>query len=215
MKQDVKIMIGIGIVSLVLLGGAVFLMGGNAAPNQVQKIDPKLLVRKSSHTTKGSSKVIIVEFGDYQCPACGVAEPVVEQIESTYGKKITFVFRNFPLTMHKNSHSAAEAAEAAGNQGKFWEMHDVLYKNQSEWSDSPQPLDLYIKYAQKLGLDIEKFKTEVQNNASAKRIEQDIQDGDALGVNATPTFFVNGQKMEGVPQVADFKKVIDQKLSSK
>lgn len=212
MKQDVKIMLGIGIVCVVLLVGAAFLMGGSATPNQTQKVDPKLLVRQNSHTTNGSPKVTIVEFGDYQCPACGVAHPVMKEIESEYGNKITFVFRNFPLPMHQNSHISAEAAEAAGKQGKFWQMYDLLYQNQKEWSESTSPLDIFATYAKKLGLDVEQFKSDVSNNAYAKQIEQDIKDGNALGVNATPTFFINGVMMEGVPQTSDFKEKINQAL---
>lgn len=212
MSQEVKILLGIGIASLLLVVGASIFLGGSSAPDSTgQKFDPTVLVSANSHkTTTTPTKVTIVEFGDYQCPACGVAHPIVKQVLQAYGNKITFVFRNFPLTsVHQNALSSAEAAEAAGAQGKFWEMHDMLYENQKEWSDLTDPLPTFVGYAKKIGLDIAKFEKDVKDSAYSNVIQLDQKDGNSVEINATPTFFINGEKQTGILSVDQFKAKID------
>lgn len=174
------------------------LSGGSPA----QTASPGLLVRSDSHQTNPGAKVTVVEFGDFQCPVCGAAYPVVKQITDQYqnNKDFNFVFRNFPLPQHQFAQLAAEAAEAAGRQGKFWQMYDKLYQNQNDWSVSANPLDLFVSYAQSIGLDANKFKTDVQNSAFSSKIQADMSDAQALGVDATPTFYINGVQFIGVPQ---------------
>ena len=180
---------------------------------QPRVTDEKLLVGEDSHkVTSDSAKVTIVEFGDYQCPACGAAHPIVKQILKDYGEQITFVFRNFPLPMHNNAKISAEAAEAAGAQGKFWEMHDKLYETQNNWAESSKPLDLFVNYAQELGLDVDKFKEDIDGNKYSDRINKDKSDGNTLGVNSTPTFFINGEKLVGAPNFNTLKSKIDSQL---
>ncbi len=213
MTTDIKLMIGIGIATIVIIIGAVFLTSSSQTSDK-PIADSKLLVKSNSHkTASGSAKVTIVEFGDYQCPACGAAHPTTKQIISNYGSKINFVFRNFPLTQHKNAQIAAEAAEASNEQGKFWEMHDKLYENQGNWSDVNTPLDLFIGYAKDLGLNTDKFKNDFSTNKFADKINQDESDGVALGVNSTPTFFVNGEMLVGSPSYETFKQKIDSILN--
>lgn len=152
------------------------------------------LVKSDSHTL-GTGKVQVVEFGDYQCPACGQAYPITKQILSEYGDKITFVFRNFPLPqLHPNAEAGAEAAEAANAQGKFWEMHDMLYENQDSWSDVSDPTDIFVSYASTLGLDTAKFKKDITSKAYDKYIQSDVSDGYSLGITGTPTFYINGKQ---------------------
>jgi protein-disulfide isomerase len=146
-------------------------------------------VRPSDHI-QGSkdAPVTLIEYGDYQCPYCGAAYPVVKQLQRRMGESMCFVFRNFPLTeVHPFAEGAAEAAEAAGEQGKFWEMHDALYENQN----ALEPEDL-LGYAKHLHLDVPRFTTELTTHAHAKRIREDFLSGVRSGVNGTPTFFING-----------------------
>jgi|SRR5215470_11581088 len=140
-----------------------------------------------------AAKVTLVEYGDYQCPDCLQAYPIMIDIQEHMGEKMRLVFRNFPLTtMHRNAQHAAEAAEAAGAQGKFWEMHDYLYEHQGGLDDS----DL-LRYAKEIGLDIERYVRDVESHAFAARVREDVQSGIRSGVNGTPTFFINGLRHDG------------------
>jgi protein-disulfide isomerase len=172
-----------------------------------------ILVRNDSHVIKATgAKVTVVEFGDFQCPACGVAYPVVKQIENDYKGKINFAFREYPLKVHPNGYSAALAAESAGGQGKFWEMFDKLYSKQSEWSDKNDPTDVFAGYAKDIGIDVDKFKQDLKNKKYDAKIQADVNDGNQVGINATPTFFINGKMYAGVLQYDDFKGKIDSEL---
>ncbi len=216
MSQEAKILSVVGVITLVIIvGAAIFLNGGQQQQNQqtttISKADQKLLVKSDSHQTqKPNAKVVLVEFGDYECPACGSAYPIVNEILSTYKNKIDFVFRNFPLTtVHQNAMIAAEAAEAAGAQGKYWEMHNKLYENQQEWGESTNPMDFFTNYAKELHLNVDQLVNDVQNKKYEKQIMADENDGNALGINATPTFFLNNQELVGVPTYNDLKNKID------
>jgi protein-disulfide isomerase len=132
----------------------------------------------------------LVEYGDYQCPSCGMAYPIVKQLQKHFGKRLLFVFRNFPLSqIHPWAEPAAEAAEFAGQQDKFWEMHDLLYENQESLSDA-----LFSKLAESLGLSSAQMETAVTEHANHARIRADFTGGVRSGVNGTPTFFINGQR---------------------
>ena len=132
----------------------------------------------------------LVEYGDYQCPHCGRAYPIIKKIQKALGNNIKFVFRNFPLSnMHPDAASAAAAAEAAGVQGKFWEMHDTIFEHQNKLSED----DLYL-YAEKLGLNVEQFQNDMLSEKIISKIEDDFESGMRSGVNGTPSFFVNGEK---------------------
>lgn len=141
----------------------------------------------------GNAEVTIVEYGDYQCPHCGAAHPILKKMMAELGSQIRFVFRNFPLSeMHEYARPAALAAEAAGQQGKFWEMHDAIYENQLNLSTR-----LFIDLAEQLGLDIDNFKSAMQDQRLDEKVEGDFESGMMSGVNGTPTFFVNGEKFDG------------------
>jgi protein-disulfide isomerase len=206
-RKDVVIMV---VIFVVVIGGLVFLASQSGQP--AAPVSASYLVHSTSHMTGNqNAKVTVVEFGDYQCPACGVAYPIIKQILATYQSNpdFNFVFRNFPLPVHPNAPMSAEAAEAAAEQGKFWEMNGKLYENQSAWADLPNPLDTFTQYAKDLGLDTAKFTAAVQQNKFASVIQSDQDDGNAVGINATPTFFVNGQAIVGVPGVQALKDLID------
>jgi protein-disulfide isomerase len=137
--------------------------------------------------------VTLVEYGDYECPYCGMAHPIVKRARQELGSRLRFVFRNFPLAeIHPHARLAAQAAEAAAAQGRFWEMHDMLFEHQ----DALEAEDL-LGYAKSLGLDTAKFARDLEAATYAKRIRDDFRNGVKSGVNGTPTFFVNGDRYEG------------------
>jgi protein-disulfide isomerase len=137
--------------------------------------------------------VTVVEYGDYECPYCGEAYPVVKALQERLGDQVRFMFRNFPLNQaHPHAEHAAEAAEAAGAQGKFWEMHDLLYENQDALED-----DDLLKYAKALRLDLPRFVKEMEAHHYAERVREDFRSGVRSGVNGTPTFFINGTRHDG------------------
>jgi protein-disulfide isomerase len=219
MGTETKVLLGIGLATiLIIVAGAFFLGNGKPAPAEKTKLsaeEEKTLVKKDSHKkeTKGAT-VTLVEFLDYECEACGAAYPIVEQILEEYKGKVNFVVRNFPN--HKNSLLAANAAEAAGEQGKYWEMYNILFENQTEWAEKQTPqTKIFIKYAEKIGLDMDKFKTVLDSKKYDDMLNKDKQEGIALGVNATPTFFINGEKSVGVLPYDQFKTKIDAALNKK
>ena len=137
--------------------------------------------------------IVLVEYGDYECPYCGAAYPVVKELQHRMKNKLALVFRNFPLAnAHPHAEFAAEAAEAAAAQGKFWEMHDMLYENQ----EALDPENL-VEYATELGLDIPRFTREMNEHVYASRVKEDFRSGVRSGVNGTPTFFINGERYNG------------------
>ncbi len=134
----------------------------------------------------------LVEYGDYQCPYCGQAYGIVKNIQEKLGKNLLFVFRNFPLTeMHPHALTAAVASEVAAKHGKFWEMHDALYENQKNLSDSN-----IIQLAEEIGIDTEEFEKDFQNEEFVNKVQADFESGVRSGVNGTPSFYVNGKKYE-------------------
>jgi protein-disulfide isomerase len=141
-----------------------------------------------------SAFLTLVEYGDYQCPFCGAAYPEVKKVQKELGSELRFVFRNFPLSnMHEHAMQAAETAEAASAQGKFWPMHDFLYEHQATLGDPKVALG----FAKKLGLDTQKFEREIAQHVYQKRIKDDFMGGVKSGVNGTPTFYVNGTRHDG------------------
>jgi protein-disulfide isomerase len=137
--------------------------------------------------------VTLLEYGDYQCPYCGAAHPIVKALQRHLGGNLRFAFRHFPLaTIHEYAEGAAEAAEAAGAQGKFWQMHDMLFENQPALD-----FESLVGYAEELGLDVERFATDLENQVHAPRVREDFISGIRSGVNGTPTFFINGVRHEG------------------
>lgn len=162
---------------------------------------------------KADSKVKLVEYGDFQCPYCGQYYPIVKQVTEKYQDKIAFQFRNLPLNqIHQNAYAGARAAEAADEQGKFWEMYDILYQKQSEWSDSKAPTTFFNTYAQQLGLNLDKFKKDFASSAVNNRINADKSEFNKTGEPlSTPTFFLNGKKIQAT-SVDEFSKLIDEAL---
>src|SRR3989344_462703 len=154
---------------------------------------------------KKEAPITLVEYGDFQCPACGAYYPVLLQLEKEFPDRLRVVWRQFPLTtIHVNAWDAAVAAEAAGKQGKFWEMHDVLFENQKEWTGTGK----FEAYAEKIGLDVNKWKADLTDKGIEDKIRADQNSGIDLEVTGTPTFFVNGKKINLPGGLDEFKKII-------
>lgn len=169
----------------------------------------------TSHTVgKGTENVTLIEYGDLQCPACQQFYPLLKQVKEEFGDKITFQFRHFPLNQsHPHAYQAARAAEAAGKQGKFFEMHDLLYENQQSWSGLSDVTSVFEGYASQLELNIEQYKNDVISAEVGAAIDADIKAGQSIGASSTPTFVINGQKVEKNPQnLEEFKELINSKI---
>jgi len=144
------------------------------------------------------STIILVEYSDLQCPACKSREPLVEKLIQEFGNHIRFVYRHMPLSsMHKNAQKAAEATEAAGMQDKFWEMHDLLFEKQKDWSDLSNTdfIETLATYAEEIGLDLEQFNSDLESSEVEDAVDEDKEGAIDAGVNSTPTFFLNGSKI--------------------
>lgn len=173
-------------------------------------------ISASQHTQgAGNKNVTLIEYGDFQCPSCASYFPVLQQVKEKYGDDITFQFRHFPLTqIHQNAMAAHRAAEAASKQGKFWEMHDLLYERQNLWAQSSNAAQQMEDYATELALNVDQFKTDYQSSDVNGVINADLAAGKEVEVTGTPTFVLNGQKIDSPePTLEAFSKVIDEALS--
>jgi protein-disulfide isomerase len=161
-----------------------------------------------------TATVTVEEFADFQCPTCATVHTRMKEINSLYSGRIKFIYRNFPLTqIHKNAYDAAAAAEAAGLQGKFWAMQDQLFNNQQAWSNSGDARKLFEEYANKIGLDVAKFQTDMASLPTRTRVDADLQRGRALGISGTPTVFINGNKLAFEQmEVNSMRQIIDAEL---
>jgi len=142
-----------------------------------------------------SAKITLEEFADFECPACGQFYPILKSIEGEYGNQVRVIFREFPLIQHPHARAAGEVAEAAGMQGKFWEMHDLLYENRNVWINASDVQPVFQGYASRLGLDLERFRRDQSSVAVQTRIDQDLARGRSLRLRATPTIFLNGNEL--------------------
>lgn len=195
MNSDLKRFLLWLAVAVVLIGSflAIMFMNGGFTPGKLAS------EVGADEWIKGNpeAKVTLVEYSDLQCPACKARLPLIKSIVDEFGNHIRFVYRHFPLYIHDNSQIAAQAAEAAGLQGKFWEMHDILFENQESWSplEKDQVETAFAIYAAKIQLDIAKFKLDIDSGAVRDAVKSDADSGESAGVNSTPTFFLNGKKI--------------------
>jgi protein-disulfide isomerase len=157
--------------------------------------------------TKGSPEALVtlVEWSDFQCPYCSRVGPTIKQLEEAYGKDLRIAFKHNALGFHPRAKPAAIAAEAAGKQGKFWEMHDKLFENQKDLTD-----ENFVAWAGELGLNVEQFKKDIADPALSKKVDSQQAQGTTLGARGTPAFFVNGRFLSGAQPVESFKKLIDE-----
>jgi protein-disulfide isomerase len=216
----------IGLVLVGIIGGAWWLYSSSkpdpntnraGSPTPRATFQPNAPVGATPPNMLGSptAAVTVEEFADFQCGSCAAAHPTLKEIQSIYGSKIRLIFRNYPLAIpaHDKAYEAAAAAEAAGMQGKFWAMQDQLFSNQQAWSQNPNYKELWAGYAEKIGLDVQRFQTDASGMAAKSRVDQDRQRGIALNVSSTPTIFINGQSIP-FPEVnvAGLRKIIDAEL---
>lgn len=209
-----------GAICVALLGGLIYYSQSNRLDVSDVKSDGILSVDKRAGNIgdhvfgNKDSKVLLIEYGDYQCPGCGASFPTVKTVTEKYKDDIAFVYRHFPIpSLHPNARAAAASAEAAGLQGKFWEMHNLLFTKQKEWESAAlnQRNDLFASYASSLGLDVNKFKTDVESDRVTQKINFDQAVARKDNVKATPSFFLNGKSLDAntYNDEAAFSKAIE------
>ncbi|WP_326553945.1 DsbA family protein [Micromonospora sp. NBC_01813] len=206
----------VGLLTVVLAGLVGLFVYVQSVSSAGQQVPAERLVSAGSQrlTEAADGRVTVVEFLDYECPACAAAFPGVEQLRGEYDGQITYVVRNFPLSMHPNARTAALAAEAAARQGKFEEMYIALFQNQNAWSGQQQDQSAVFEgYAEQIGLDIATFRSDMADPGLVDRVQADVDDGTAVGVSGTPTFFVNGERFEGQPTYANLKAAVEAALA--
>ncbi len=192
-----------------LIVAAVATIGVAAGVVLYRAVKPPALQATRDSTAAGTSDVAhtrgpagapvtLEEFGDFQCPPCGILSEPLNQIERDFAGKVRLIFRQFPLDRHPHAHLAAYAAEAAGLQNRFWEMHDLLYRNQNVWSQATVPEGLFVGYAKTLGLETEKFRRDLHGPEVKERVAADQYRARKLGVEVTPTVFLNGKNLTGL-----------------
>jgi protein-disulfide isomerase len=179
---------------------------GRPDPNKHYAVNTKGSPRRGPE----KAKIEVVEFSDFQCPFCNRVNPTLDQIEKEYGDEVAIVFKHLPLAMHSKAPAAHAASEAAHRQGKFWEMHDLIFANQRELTQQK-----YEEYAQQLGLDVDRFRKDSASRAVKKKVDSDAAEAARLGVTGTPGFFVNGRFLSGAKPFESFKQVIDEELKKK
>ena len=161
-----------------------------------------------------SSPAVLIEYSDFQCPACGAYYPLVEKVVSDYKGKLALVYRHFPLPQHPQAKPAAYAAEAAGKQGKFWDMYRLLFEGQDEWANKSDAEKTFEIYATRLNLNLARFRTDVESSDVHARVDANSEGGKKAGVNATPTFFLNGRKLQNPTSYEMFKQKLDAGIAS-
>jgi len=213
--KKVGIIVAVVLVVLISIAGLVKLAGSSDSSSSSGINVPPV---SKSDITEGNpkSKVTLIEYADFQCPACAAYHPIVNQLLADFNGKIFYVYRMFPLsTLHKNAIISAQAGYAAYKQGKFFEMDDYLFNKQTEWADLSDPTTAFTDYAKLLKLDTNKFTT-VMNSDEAKNYVADSENqASNTGINATPTFFVNGKQIVNPASYDEFKKIIQDELNKK
>jgi protein-disulfide isomerase len=202
------------IVVLALVG--VFVLSGNKSNSSSKSGSGSTSTLTQHIEGQGKSGVTLVEYGDYECPYCGQYFPTVKQIETEYDQQIYFQFRNFPLvSIHQNAFASARAAEAAGLQDKFWEMNNALYESQTQWSSASNAPPIFDQYATQLGLNLTKFKSDYASGKVNNLINADMAEGNKLGIQGTPTFFLDGKQIQVANSPATFEKLINAEIAKK
>ncbi len=206
------IRLGVALTILVLIGTIYVLRNNQPTPGGIPE---ELQVREDDWVRGDHSlaRTTLVEYSDFECPACGIYYSVLKQLEAETGSDLLVVYRHFPLSaIHPNAELAAQAAEAAGAQGKFFEMHDKLFEEQKVWSRNESPRELFIGYAKELGLDEGKFIDIMDDESTVRKITESVAEARLLGAKGTPTFFINGTLLPNAPTFAEFKQSVLQRI---
>lgn len=206
--KDYKILVVILLIPFLMVVGLVYLV------NNSQKDDISVLNIDNDDWVYGKkdSKTVLVEYLDYECEACASVSPMVNTIKEEYKDRIAFVVRYYPLPSHRYSKQSAYAVESAGKQGKYWEMNKLMFENQSEWSGNPKSDEIFRSYAQDLGLNIEQFDSDSVSAQTKERVEHDLKSGNSLNIQGTPTFFLNGRKINTPRNLDSFRTVLDEEI---
>ena len=214
MPKILKPVIVIIVAVAVAAGAAVYLSRQPDEPATTSATPTHVDIKGGGHLRgPENASVTLVEFGDYQCPSCGAYHPLVKEVLNRYPQQVRLEYHHFPLiTVHPNTMLASQAVEAAGDQGKFWEMHDAVFEHQNDWAGSPNPEPIFITLATSLGLDINKFMQGLRSPEIQQRILKDVERGQAAKVEATPTFFINGEQIHVRLSMEDFVQVIESHL---
>lgn len=197
-----RVLLTLLVVVVAAVGTAVFLSvrdAGSTASTESAAPSAGLTVRENSHRLNSvpGSDVYFVEFLDFECEGCRAVYPAIEQLRAEYGDRVNFVLRYFPLSSHFNAQRAARAVEAAAQQGQLEAMYQKMYETQPEWGEQQVPADeVFRGFAEQLGLDMGAFDAAYNDPATLERVQLDVADGDALGVQGTPAFFLNGERLE-------------------
>lgn len=217
-EQYKKTAIWIGVAVAVILAIFGLAMLVNSPTNSTTSSLKAPTLNEKDLYTKGDikAKVTLTEYGDFQCPACASYHPIVNAIVEEYKDKILFIYRDFPLVnTHKYAHLSSRAAFAANKQNKYWEMYDLLYQNQDSWAKSTNAQELFVDYAKSLGLDIDKFNSDLDSNEAKKFVDEALATATGLGLNSTPSFFINGAKIDNPNNFEEFKTLINNELNKK
>jgi protein-disulfide isomerase len=220
MKRNLPILIIAAVLVGAFVVGVLMYKAMKPAPEKIQTTQANAVASGAEPPhTRGvqSAPVLLEEFGDFECPPCGALYPILKEIERDYGDRLRVDFRQYPLvTMHKHAYDAARAAEAAGAQGKFWEMHDMLYEKQAVWTVAPDPRSEFLNYARALNLNEDAFMRDLVGEMSSDRVAQDIRRGKSMGVLGTPTVFVNNRQLKAEEMTQDgIHKAIEAALKEK
>ncbi|MFZ2681596.1 MAG: thioredoxin domain-containing protein [Patescibacteria group bacterium] len=204
---------GIGLLIVGVIGGLIWIgETQDAGVSQPSPISNEVTAADHVYGPE-SAAVTIIEYADFQCPTCAAYAPLLEQLLGNNQDNVRLVYRYFPLqTIHPNATIASQAAEAADRQGKFWEMHDLIFAKQAEWNRLANPRDTFSTYAESLGLDVAQFQTDMDSKEAKNRVNADYRSGLSAGVSGTPTFFINGEPLENPKGLEAFQAVIDAKL---
>ncbi len=206
----------IALLGLALYG--IMRLGAGSRSGATVNGDATIPAVNAQDWTMGSSiaKLTLVEYSDFQCPACASYEPLLKELQKQYAGTVLFAYRHFPLPQHGNAMATAIAAEAAGKQGKFWPMHDLLFSTQNSWSNSSKTDELFAGYAGQLGLNVDQFKKDLSDPSTKAEVTADQTSGEQSGVNSTPTFFLDGKQISPNPiNLEEFKNLIDSALVTK
>ncbi len=212
--KKIGIIVGVVLIVVVSIFGLVELANAPSSTSSGLTVPPPSKNDISEGNPK--AKVTLIEYADFQCPACGAYHPLVNQLLSDFNGKIFYVYRMFPLSnIHKNAIISAQAGYAAYKQGKFFQMDDLLYNGQNTWADVDDPRDTFISYAKELKLDINKFTNDMNSSEAQNYVADAENKATSEGINATPTFFVNGQQIQNPSNYDQFKQIIQNALNKK
>jgi protein-disulfide isomerase len=214
MQRALKPLIVIVVAIVIAAGAALYLSRSADRTAEASDKSPRVNIKSGGHIRgPANAQVTLVEFGDFQCPSCGGYHPLVKEILNRYPDKVRLEFHHYPLVdLHPNAMLGAMAAEAAGDQGRYWEMHDALFEHQAEWAPSRNAELVLLNLANRIGLNLNQFMQQLRSPALQDRILQDVTLGNSLHIMETPTFFIDGQRVYIKPTLEDFVKVVEANL---